>query len=46
MRLDLILKAARLVKRRAVARALCDAGQVLVDGQAARASRRVWTRPG
>ena len=41
MRLDLYLKAARLVRRRAVAAALCDAGQVLVGGQAARASRGI-----
>ena len=41
MRLDLYLKAARLVKRRTVARALCDAGQVLVGGGRARASRTV-----
>ena len=41
MRLDLYLKAARLVKRRAVARALCDAGQVLVGGAQARAGRTV-----
>ena len=41
MRLDLYLKAACLVKRRAVARALCDAGQVLVGGERARASRTV-----
>jgi ribosomal 50S subunit-recycling heat shock protein len=41
VRLDLYLKATRLVKRRAVARALCDAGQVLVGGTRARAGRAV-----
>lgn len=32
MRLDLFLKISRLVKRRAVARSLCDAGRVAVNG--------------
>ncbi len=32
MRLDLFLKISRLVKRRAVARSLCDAGRVIVNG--------------
>ncbi|HAK61357.1 MAG TPA: RNA-binding protein [Nitrospiraceae bacterium] len=44
MRLDLFLKISRLVKRRAVARTLCDAGKVLVNGQSARPARAV--RPG
>ncbi len=32
MRLDLFLKISSLVKRRAVARSLCDAGRVVVNG--------------
>ena len=41
MRLDLFLKASRLVPRRAVAQALCDAGQVSVGGAQAKSSRAV-----
>jgi ribosomal 50S subunit-recycling heat shock protein len=41
MRLDLFLKASRLVPRRAVAQALCDAGQVAVGGAQAKSSRAV-----
>lgn len=41
MRLDLFLKASRLVKRRGVAKALCDAGKVRVDGLPAKAGRQV-----
>jgi ribosomal 50S subunit-recycling heat shock protein len=41
MRLDLFLKASRLVARRSVAQALCDAGQVSVNGGAAKSSRAV-----
>ena len=41
MRLDLFLKASRLVARRAVAQALCEAGQVFVNGAAAKSSRVV-----
>ncbi|HEY0376175.1 MAG TPA: RNA-binding S4 domain-containing protein [Pyrinomonadaceae bacterium] len=41
MRLDLFLKASRLVARRAVAQALCEAGQVLVNGAQAKSSRVV-----
>ena len=39
MRLDLFLKASRLVLRRTLAQELCEAGAVLVNGAAARASR-------
>ncbi|HEX8922774.1 MAG TPA: RNA-binding S4 domain-containing protein [Pyrinomonadaceae bacterium] len=39
MRLDLFLKASRLVPRRAVAQALCDAGVVSVNGLPAKSSR-------
>jgi ribosomal 50S subunit-recycling heat shock protein len=41
MRLDLFLRASRLVPRRTVAQELCEAGAVLVGGAAARASRTV-----
>lgn len=44
MRLDVFLKTSRLVKRRAVAKEFCDAGQVLVGGSPAKAGREV--RPG
>lgn len=38
MRLDKYLKVSRLIKRRTVANEACDAGKVLVNGTAARAS--------
>jgi ribosomal 50S subunit-recycling heat shock protein len=41
MRLDLFLKASRLVLRRTVAQALCDAGLVSVNGLPAKSSRTV-----
>jgi ribosomal 50S subunit-recycling heat shock protein len=41
MRLDLFLKASRLVLRRSVAKQLCDAGAVKVNGVSARASREL-----
>lgn len=41
MRLDLFLRTSRLVLRRTVAQELCEAGAVLVNGAAARASRAV-----
>lgn len=41
MRLDKFLKAARLIKRRTVSRAFCDAGRITVDGRAAKAGHRV-----
>ncbi|MBV9925906.1 MAG: RNA-binding S4 domain-containing protein [Acidobacteria bacterium] len=41
MRLDLFLRASRLVLRRTVAQELCDAGAVTVNGAAARPSRAV-----
>ena len=41
MRLDLFLRASRLVLRRTVAQELCEAGAVSVNGTAARASREV-----
>jgi ribosomal 50S subunit-recycling heat shock protein len=41
MRLDLFLKASRLVPRRAVAQALCDAGAVSINGVPAKSARPV-----
>lgn len=41
MRLDLFLRASRLVLRRSVAQELCEAGAVEVGGVRARASREV-----
>lgn len=41
MRLDLFLKASRLVIRRTVAQAMCDGGAVEIGGVAARSSRAV-----
>ena len=38
MRLDKFLKVSRLIKRRTVANDACDAGRVMVNGKAARAS--------
>ena len=38
MRLDKYLKVSRLIKRRTVANDACDAGKVLVNSKAARAS--------
>ncbi len=41
MRLDLYLKTSRLVKRRTVARELCLAGRVFVNGKVGRPGREV-----
>ena len=41
MRLDKFLKVSRLIKRRTVANEACDAGRVLVNGAAAKASAKV-----
>ncbi|CAB1130108.1 ribosomal RNA binding protein involved in 50S recycling; heat shock protein [Candidatus Hydrogenisulfobacillus filiaventi] len=41
MRLDKYLKVSRLVKRRTVAKELCDAGQVWVNGHLAKAATEV-----
>lgn len=38
MRLDKYLKISRIIKRRTVANEACDAGRVMVNGKAARAS--------
>ncbi|MBV9211015.1 MAG: RNA-binding S4 domain-containing protein [Acidobacteria bacterium] len=41
MRLDLFLKASRLVLRRSIAQEMCEAGAVLVNGERAKSSRAV-----
>ncbi len=41
MRIDLFLKISRLVKRRTLARELCDAGRVLVNGHEAKPGKEV-----
>ena len=41
MRLDKFLKVSRLIKRRTEANEACDAGRVMVNGKAARASLNV-----
>lgn len=41
MRLDLFLKASRLVLRRALAQDLCDANRVKVNGQKAKSSKEI-----
>lgn len=41
MRLDKYLKVSRLIKRRTVANAACDAGRVSVNGKPAKASAEV-----
>ncbi len=43
MRLDKYLKVSRIIKRRTVANEACDAGKVLVNQKAARASYDVKT---
>ena len=41
MRLDQFLKLSRIVKRRSVAKELCDSGAVKVNGQPAKPSREI-----
>ena len=41
MRLDLFLKTSRLVKRRSLARELCDAGRVFVNDHEAKPAKEV-----
>ena len=43
MRLDKYLKVSRLIKRRTLANEVADAGRVLVNGKAAKASYTVKT---
>ena len=44
MRLDKLLKVSRLIKRRTVAKEVCDAGRIEVNGRPAKASTEV--KPG
>jgi ribosomal 50S subunit-recycling heat shock protein len=44
VRLDAFLKAGRLIKRRAVAREMCEGGRVIVNGREAKPSRGI--KPG
>jgi ribosomal 50S subunit-recycling heat shock protein len=44
VRLDVFLKIARLIKRRTIAREMCDKGRVLVNGHEAKPAKEV--RPG
>ena len=41
MRLDLFLKASRLIVRRSLAQEFCDAGLIKINGLAAKSSREV-----
>lgn len=41
MRLDLFLKTSRLIKRRTVAREMCDSGRVLVNNNEAKPAKEV-----
>jgi ribosomal 50S subunit-recycling heat shock protein len=41
VRLDLFLKTSRLVKRRSVARELCGAGRVLINGHESKPAKEV-----
>ena len=41
MRLDIFLKTSRLIKRRSVAKELCDRGKVEVGGAPAKAGREI-----
>ena len=41
MRLDKFLQVSRIIKRRTLANEICDRGAVLVNGQTAKASRKV-----
>ena len=43
MRLDLFLKASRLIVRRTLAQEFCDAGKVKVNGVKAKSSREIRT---
>jgi len=44
VRLDLFLKTSRLVKRRAIAQEMCDAGRILVNGAPSKPAKAV--KPG
>ena len=42
MRLDKFLKISRIIKRRPVAKAICDSGRVLVNHHSAKAGKEVY----
>ena len=41
MRLDLVLKQSRLIKRRTIAKELCDAGKISINGKISKPSSEV-----
>lgn len=41
MRLDKFLKVSRIIKRRTLAKEICDAGKILINGRPAKASSEV-----
>ena len=41
MRLDLVLKQSRLIKRRTIAKELCDAGKISINGKVLKPSSEV-----
>lgn len=41
MRLDLVLKQSRLIKRRTIAKELCDAGRISINGKVSKPSAEV-----
>ena len=41
MRLDLVLKQSRLIKRRTIAKELCDSGKVSINGKVSKPSSEV-----
>lgn len=41
MRLDKFLKVSRLIKRRTIAKEICDAGKITINGRTAKASSEV-----
>ena len=41
MRLDLVLKQSRIIKRRTIAKELCDAGKIEINGKVSKPSSEV-----
>ena len=41
MRLDLVLKQSRLIKRRTIAKELCDAGRISINGKVSKPASEV-----
>lgn len=41
MRLDLVLKLSRIIKRRTIAKELCDAGKISINGKVSKPSSEV-----